>query len=107
VKTKASHSLILAGAIVFASCTFAEPPARRPSRTTLASFSGLAAGVTYEEIVRRVGPPEDEVGCCMYVYRYHLSDGSLVLVTSPDRMQILRVTHVVGDVETELLPNAN
>jgi hypothetical protein len=107
VKTKAFYSLILAGAIIFASCTFAEPTARKTPGVFIASFSGFAAGVTYEEIIRRVGPPDDEVGCCMYVYRYHLADGSLVLITSPDRKQVIRVTHVVGDVETELLPNVD
>ena len=104
---RAFHILIFVGVLAFASSTLAEPPARKPSRITIASFWGLPVGITYEEILRRIGPPDEEVGCCSYVYRYYLADGSIILVTTPDRNEVVRVTHVVGDALTELLPNVD
>lgn len=103
VKTSMFKCVVFAGAILFTSFTFAEPPTRKSPQATLADFTGLAAGVTFQEIVRRAGPPDDEVGCCMYVYRYRLADGSVVLVSTLDCKRVDFVSHKVGDVETILL----
>jgi hypothetical protein len=46
------------------------------SSRTLADFSFLQLGMSYNEVVARVGEPDRDIGSGMYVYVYTLSDGS-------------------------------
>lgn len=47
---------------------------------TLDDFSFLKAGISYSEILKRVGPPDEDVGHGVWLYRYRLRDGSNLLL---------------------------
>ena len=79
-----------------------EPSHRRTTPLTISVFSGLPADLTFPELVRRVGEPDDDIGSGVYIYRYHLADGSLVIVGTADRQKISGITHVVGSERTVL-----
>ena len=44
----------------------------------LADFDFLKAGMSYSEIVSRVGKPSEEVGSGLYIFHYNLSDGKVI-----------------------------
>lgn len=114
MKTKALQSLLLAGLLSFAPCASAaqsshtdapRSAAGRAPHASLAIFSALPADITYPQLIRRAGSPDDDIGSGIYVFRYHLADGSIVFVGTPDRKRLLYVTHVAGTVRTQLWPS--
>lgn len=77
-----------------------------PTKPTLAAFTGLPKDLTFDELVRRTGRPDEEVGSGVFIWLYHLADGSTVFANSNDAhgKRIDGVTHVVGDQNTKLYP---
>ena len=45
------------------------------------NFDFLKAGISYEEIVSKVGEPDANVGSGLYIYVYILKDGTIVSLT--------------------------
>ncbi|HKI00080.1 MAG TPA: hypothetical protein VJ999_13315 [Candidatus Sulfotelmatobacter sp.] len=44
---------------------------------------------TMVDVVRRCGLPDEDVGSGVYVFVYHLKDGSIISVSTPDLKRIL------------------
>lgn len=72
----------------------------------LSAFSSLPGDITFAKLIQSVGESHDDVGSGIHIYRYYLVDGTTVLVGTPDRKQIIYVTHVSGAVRTRLFPGS-
>ena len=102
MKKTAALSVILCSSLVVASCSSAFHETPHP---TLAAFSGLPRDITFPDLVRKVGESHDDTGSGIHIYRYHLPDGTTVLVGT-DRQRIFYVTHLSGAARTRLFPNS-
>lgn len=71
---------------------------------TIASFSDLPDQLTFPDLVLRVGQPDEDVGSGVYLYVYHLGDGSNVIVASMDGKTISSISHRVKHKSTQLWP---
>ena len=80
------------------------PSAEKP-RATLSAFSSLPREITFPKLIQIVGESRDDIGSGIHIYRYRLGDGTTVLVGTPDRKQIIYVTHVSGEVRARLFPS--
>ena len=75
------------------------PPAR-----TLEDFAFLQLGMSYQEVVRVVGPADESVGSGLTIYGYSLSDGSgIVLNFGPDGESLWRALLVRPDGTREII----
>lgn len=83
------------------------PLATKAPRPTLASFSALPKVISFPELVRRVGEPDEDIGSGVYIFIYHLADGSKVSVYTVDGKNIGDISHIVGTVSTRLYPLDN
>lgn len=77
------------------------PSAPRPTLTT---FTNLPKILTYDELVRRAGPPDKDIGSGIFIWIYQLADGSTISASSGDAdgKRINSVTHIARDRRTEL-----
>jgi hypothetical protein len=104
IKMKAFSILLLLS--LFASLSVAAQRTRNLPPAVISTFSALPIGITFQELLRRAGSPDGDIGSGIYIYRYYLADGTFVLVGTPDRKRILYIIHVAGSVCTQLLPTA-
>jgi hypothetical protein len=72
---------------------------------TIEAFAKLPDDLTFPQLVHRVGEPDDDIGSGLFIYRYHLADGSFVVVSTGDRQRIGTITHIVGAEGTQLWPH--
>jgi hypothetical protein len=63
-----------------------------PART-VETFRFIGPTTTVAEVNARLGQPERDAGSGMFIFAYRLTDGSEVLVGSPDGSRILYVRH--------------
>lgn len=55
------------------------------------------------EIVKSFGPPDKEVGSGIYILKYHLGDGSSVLIGTSDMKVVRYIFHLKVDGTREIL----
>jgi hypothetical protein len=60
-------------------------------RRSVEAFAFVGPGVTMQDVIGRVGPPDKDIGSGIHVYVYRLLDGSEILVGSSDGASILYV----------------
>ena len=60
---------------------------------SLEAFKEIGNSSTLEDVQRRFGPPDKDVGSGIYIYTYLLPDGSDVRVGASNPTKILYVTH--------------
>lgn len=72
---------------------------------TIASFSNLPDQLTFAGLVLKVGEPDEDIGSGVYLYLYHLADGSTVIVRCLDSQKINTITHRVKHKNTQIWPN--
>jgi len=53
-------------------------------KLTISDFDFLEKGISYSEIVKKVGKPSDNVGSGLYIFTYRLSDGRTVSISFAD-----------------------
>lgn len=68
---------------------------------TLADFRTIKAGDSADEIRKKFGEPEKDIGSGIYIYQYRLEDNSLVWVGFTTT--VLYVDHVVDGKKTRLV----
>jgi hypothetical protein len=56
-------------------------------------FKDITAKMTMIEVVRRCGIPDEHVGSGVYIFVYHLKDGSVVSISTPNLKRIYGMTH--------------
>ncbi len=92
-------SLLLTG------CTDPRAPSAPPEPRESAPVCGLRSlasvdldwkSASLESVFARLGEPDREVGSGIYIYEYHLEDGSSLLIGSADHKSILYVRRVRG-----------
>ncbi|MEW6566691.1 MAG: hypothetical protein AB1449_00700 [Chloroflexota bacterium] len=92
-----------------AGCEGARPsatptPTPTPPGRTLEDFAFLRLGMSYEEVVRVVGPADELTGSGLFIYVYSLSNGSgLMLNFGTDGQSLWRVTLVRPDGGREII----
>lgn len=105
MKTQSMKHLLLASFFLMLVSALAGEPTNSDKRPlTIASFSALPDQLTFPDLVLRVGPPDEDVGSGVYLYVYHLADGSDVIVGSNDGKTIRGITHRVKHKSTQLWP---
>ena len=75
-------------------------------KPTLADFTDLPKDLTFDELVRHAGWPDKDVGSGVFIWVWHLADGSTVSASSGDShgKRIDDITHIVGKQRTKLYP---
>jgi hypothetical protein len=71
----------------------------------ISDFSFLKKGMSYQQIVDKVGEPDEEVGSGAYIYIYYLSDGRSVALSfiQLSSLYSARLIKENGDVERILV----
>ena len=110
--TTMKAAILLGAVLTLTQCSLvnAQAPSQTPLgfnsslKPTLAAFTNLPKDLTFDELVRRAGQPDKEVGSGVFIWVYQLADGSTVSASSGDAKgkRIDAVTHVVGDQRTSL-----
>ena len=68
-------------------------------------FRSLTRAMTMVDVVRRCGVPDEHQGSGIYIFIYHLDDGSIVAVGTADLKRLIYVSHFeVSGKGSELLP---
>ncbi len=57
---------------------------------TVECFRSLSPETSMYAVVQKCGRPDEEIGSGMYVFVYHLRDGSMVTISTPDLAKIGR-----------------
>lgn len=63
-------------------------------------FEDLPSGITYGELVRRVGKPTGDIGSGIHIMTYPLKEGGRALVGTPDLQQVMYI-HYQTAAETK------
>jgi PBP1b-binding outer membrane lipoprotein LpoB len=69
---------------------------------TIDSFRKITPAMTMRDVVSFCGLPDSDIGSGLFVFKYKLSDGSVVLIGTGDLKHLIYVTH--GD--EQLLGNS-
>ena len=69
---------------------------------TIDSFRKITSDMTMKDVVALCGLPDSDIGSGLSVFKYKLTDGSVVLIGTGDRKHLIYVTH--GD--EQLLGNS-
>jgi hypothetical protein len=101
--------LISIAAFVFYACAPKKQtviPTAEKEKLTLDDFSFLKAGISFDEVVVKVGNPEDDIGSGFHIFVYNLQDGSVVLLCfgSLDHIQYASITFPDGTAKFLVLP---
>jgi hypothetical protein len=75
-----------------------------PTSRRIEMFRSLTRTMTMADVVRKCGVPDEDQGSGLYVFVYHLEDGSDVVIGTPDLKQLLYVSHRKKSGSSDLLP---
>lgn len=64
---------------------------------TLEKYRQIQSGMSFEDICRLVGPPDQEIGSGLHVFVYELDDGSVVYMGFASLSEVMYVTHDMGN----------
>jgi hypothetical protein len=69
------------------------------------AFWSLTRTMTMADVVRQCGVPDEHQGSGIYIFIYHLEDGSVVAVGTPDLKELFFVEHFdLSGKASQLLP---
>lgn len=104
-RTRTIINLLIVLPVLISACAsgIAGAKAETPSLTE-ADFSFLAIGVSYDDVVARVGKPDQKIGNDKYVFVYHLVDGRDMFLTfeSLDQLSAAVVRSATGSFDVIL-----
>ncbi|MBE2202548.1 MAG: hypothetical protein IAE79_28310 [Anaerolinea sp.] len=78
-------------------------------RLTVTDFAFLEFGMSYDEVKRRIGPADRDVGSGLYIYVYDLGKDDQVILTfaTLDHLLSAKVTHADGSVTDLVISSVN